>query len=622
MKLKIKSVFTTKPLRRQEYRKEACFYLSIHFFYFTWCCLSALVFIFDFGCSEAAFLDFSPPAREAALGGNGVALPEGTSSLAFNPAGLGDEYRFEVSARYENLFSGIDGDNLSTGNLSAVFPLDIGDGLGFSIDHFGANTLQQDRFQAAFGKSFEANSFLHHLRLGVNLSYFRQQFTLLAPLAGVNPANVSAGTLSVGVGALYNAFSWGTLGISAENLNQPNLGVVGVDTVPILLRYGVAVLPPMGTDRLAFTLAQSLSAGILDTQAGAEWNITRWGVSLRAGGDANMGVAGFGWRTNGLRIDYAYQFSWNQAPALNGVGLPGSSLLEVGFSWENTSREGKVFDELVLKGKAALKDQQWKDAFWDFQQAYLLKPSDPSVLQGRSEALKQYNHQRAEAYYQAGDKAENQGYFLEAQRNYEWAGSLAPEEVRYSQARDRVKKSMTQGALGDPRVGDILEKSMIFVKKGENGEALKKIKEALALYPGDAFLQFVAKAFARKSSSPAEHEDKKMEQLAAEAEIFRSKGRLDLARDTWQEMLKADPSNAMARENLSENATTGPAQTLSESQKNQVQALLQRGLKAYANGDTEAAVKDWEDVLLIDPLDVNALNNLTRVKMEEGGDKK
>jgi tetratricopeptide (TPR) repeat protein len=572
--------------------------------------------------ARAAFLDFSVPAREAALGGNGVALPEGTSSLAFNPAGLGDEIQFKVSARYENLFSGIGGDGLSTGNLSTVVPMDRGDGLGFSLDHFGANTLQQDRLQAAFGKSFESNSFLHSLRLGVGLSYLRQQFTLSAPLAGVNPANVSAGAFSVGAGALYDVFPWGTLGLSVENLNEPNLGVVGLDRVPLLVRWGVAVRPQVGADRLEFTLAQTLSDGALGTQGGAEWNIIPWGFSLRAGGDANMGVAGFGWRTNGLTIDYAYQFSWNEAPSLNGVGLPGSHLLEIGLNWENTTREDRVFDELAFKGQQAMKERQWKEAFWYYQQAYLLKPAEPSVLQGRTEALKQYNLQRARDYYQEGVKAEGQGYFLEAQRDYDWAASLAPEEGSYSEAKARLKKSLTQGALGDPRVGDMLEKSVRLMKEGEKGAALKKIKAALALYPGDVFLQFVSKAFARNTGTTAERADKKMEQLAAEAEIFRSKGRLDLARESWQEMLKADPSNAIARENLADNAGAGAGQNLTAPQKNQVQSLLQMGLKAYANGDTESAMKDWQEVLQIDTRNVNALNNLTRVKMEEGGDEK
>jgi len=578
--------------------------------------------LFGFFRAEGAFLDFSVPAREAALGGNGVALTEGTSSLAFNPAGLGNESLFEISARYENLFSGIEGDDLSTGNLSGVFPMERGDGLGFSLDHFGGNNLQQDRLQVAFGKSFEASSFLHPLRLGVDLSYLRQQFTLLAPLAGVNPANVSAGAFSVGAGALWDVVSWGTLGLSAENLNQPNLGVLGVDEVPLLVRCGLAIRPPVGQDRLILTLSQAWSGNAWETQAGAEWKFALWGVSLRAGGDSNTGEAGFGWQNNGLTIDYAYQFSWNQAPSLDGIGLPGSHLLEVGFTWGNTSREEIVLNDLLFKGRQASKDQKWKESFWYYQQASLLQPNDPTVLQGRSEALRQYNLQRAETYYRQGLQDEGQGNFMEAKRDYEWAVSLGPEVSRYSDSRDRMKRALTQGALGDARVRDLLEKSVSLFKKGEGGAALKKIREAQALYPEDVFLQFVSKAFARNNGSANEVENKKMQQLAAEAEIFRSKGRLDLAKETWQEMLKQDPANHLAHENLSSSAVSESATNLTESQKNQVQSLLQRGLKSYADGDTEAAMKDWEEVLQIDPLNVNALNNLTRVKMEEGGEKK
>jgi tetratricopeptide (TPR) repeat protein len=575
------------------------------------------------GSAQAAFLDFSTPAREAALGGNGVALPEGTSSLAFNPAGLGDDAFFKVSARYENLFSGIGGDDLSTGNLSAVFPLETGDGLGFSLDHFGSNNLEQDRLQAAFGKSFGPDSLFKPLKLGINLSYLREQFTLSTPLAGVNPGNLNSGAFSVGAGALFEAFPWATLGISAENLNQPNLGVVGVDEVPLLIRYGVAVRPPVGPDRLSLTFTQTLSDGNLESQGGAEWVFTDWGVALRVGGDANMGVAGFGWENEGLSIDYAYQFSWNQAPSLGGVGLPESHLLEVGFAWENPPKgEDRLFAKLVSQALEAQKEQRWKDAYWDYQEASLLKPADPSVTQGRAAALKQYNLQRADTFYQAGKKAEGQGYFVEAQRNYEWAVSLAPSMRSYAEARDRVKKAITQGALGDPKVRDLLEKAVALVKLNDSKAALKKIKEARALYPDDAFLQFVEKAFTPKAATPAEKEDKKLQQLAAEAEIFRGKGRVDLAREAWQEMLKKDPSNSMAKENLSQTEAGGSAPALTEAQSGQVQALLQRGVKAYADGDTDSAVRDWEQALQIDPQNVNALNNLTRVKMEEGEGKK
>lgn len=575
-------------------------------------------------CAQGAFLDFSLPAREAALGGNGVALPEGTSSLSFNPAGLGNDIRFEVSARYENLFSGIEGDSLSTGNLSAILPLDSGDGLGFSLDHFGADTLQQDRLQAAFGKSFEPDSPLHPLRLGISLSFLRQQFSLLAPLPGINPSNISATAFSIGGGALYDPFPWASLGISVEDLNQPNLGVVGTDTVPVFLRYGLAVRPRVGDDeRLALTLCQEISRGIFSTEGGAEWAFLPVGVALRAGCDANTAALGFGWKTTGLKIDYAYQFSWNQSPSLGGIGLPGSHLLEVAFSWDSGSRESQVFSELLVKAKDATQGQNWKNAFWYYQQACLLRPSDPAALQGRSETLKKFNLQRALAYYKAGKDAEKQGYFLEAQRDYEWALALAPGESRYAEARDQIKESMSHGALGDIRVRNLLEKSVDLLREGERTKAVKKIRQAEELYPEDVFLRYVARTFGRKAQSPVERGNRKMQQLAVEAEIYRSKGRMDLARENWKKMLEDDPGNALAQESLAESQdeTSSPTQ-LTGSQKYRIQGLLQEGLRAYAGGDSQTALADWQEVLQIDPLNVNALNNITRVKMEEGTGKK
>lgn len=114
-----------------------------------------------------------------------------------------------------------------------------------------------------------------------------------------------------------------------------------------------------------------------------------------------------------------------------------------------------------------------------------------------------------------------------------------------------------------------------------------------------------------------------MQQLAVEAEIFRSKGRLDLARQTWKEIIATDPSNALAQENLAENQEgAGSVTQLTETQQMRIQKLLQAGLKAYAGGDSQAALADWQEVLQVDPLNVNALNNITRVKMEEGTEKK
>ena len=239
-------------------------------------------------------------------------------------------------------------------------------------------------------------------------------------------------------------------------------------------------------------------------------------------------------------------------------------------------------------------------------------------MERREKALGQYNRLRAESFFKEGQKAEEKGYLLEAQREYEWASSLCPQEKKYSLAHDWVSKSLTQAALGDPRVQKLLERFVSLIKNGDNAVALKKVKAAKALYPQDAFLDFMYKAFARKTYAGSNHRDENIDRMTVEAEIYRSKGRMDLARETWTKILKNDPGNPMASENLTESDQGGAGSELSAAQKAQARILLQKGLKAYVNGDVETAVANWEEVLKVDPHNVNAMNNLTRVRVEEG----
>ena len=586
---------------------------------------AVLLFSFSLSGASGAFLDFSQPVREAGMGGDGVATATGLSSLVFNPAGLGAETDFTLSARYENLFSGIDGDNLYTGNLSAVLPFWKGNVFGFSLDSFDANNLQQTRLEAAFGKSFDDKSFLKDLRLGADFSYVLQQFTLSVPLQGVNLSNVSAGAFSLGLGGLYQFTPDLNIGLSVSDLNQPNLGIVGTDRFPVLWRYGISSKFHIGDDRLLLTLAQSFNNTDLETQGGAEWSFSKLGVCLRAGAGTNTGTLGLGWKTGGLFIDYAYQFSIGDAPSVNGLGIPDSHLLEIGFSWAEMPKEPKepkIYEGLIEKGKLASAVQNWKDAFWYFQQSLLLHPGDPVALDGRANALLQYNRQRAANYFTAGQLAERKGYFPEAERNYEWASYLTPAETAYSDALGRMKKALAGGALSDPQVQKFLEKAVSLLKAGQNTLAMTEMKEAQKLYPDDAFIAFLINAFSRKALAVTKPVDKKIERWTVEAEIYRSKGRMDMAQDTWKKILASDPENAQAKENLAQSQTAAAAKVLTPAEKTQVQALQEQGLKAYLGGDVDGAIRDWEEILKIDANNANALNNLTRAKMEEGTLKK
>ena len=91
--------------------------------------------------ARGQFLEFSMPARASALGGNLVAVPEGSSALTYNPAGIALQNRWEASARYEDLFPGLENDSITTGNLSVLIPSGELGALGGAWDHLGSNQL-------------------------------------------------------------------------------------------------------------------------------------------------------------------------------------------------------------------------------------------------------------------------------------------------------------------------------------------------------------------------------------------------------------------------------------------------------------------------------------------------
>ncbi|HTC20249.1 MAG TPA: hypothetical protein VK859_05330, partial [bacterium] len=261
--------------------------------------------------AQAAFLDFSPPARSSGMGGNLVADPQGSESLYFNPAGLGSTNRFDLSARYQALEPGLEGDSLSTSGLAGALPMGTAGTAGFSWDHFGSNNLQQDRFRLSWGRDFSELKPLGDIRLGFSFSYLKQAFILSAPLSGLTGSNFSGSAFSLGAGLLYKPFASLTLGASADDLTQPNLGVIGIDRFPIAWRWGAAYEFSLGgAGSLLATLSQADLGEGLETQGGGEWRLPFLNLALRGGGGANQGSLGLGWNNSFLQLDYAYLFSW------------------------------------------------------------------------------------------------------------------------------------------------------------------------------------------------------------------------------------------------------------------------------------------------------------------------
>jgi tetratricopeptide (TPR) repeat protein len=566
---------------------------------------------------QAAFLDFDPPARASGMGGNLVADPEGSESFYFNPAGLGSMDQLNLSARYQVLEPGLEQDTLSTSGLTAAVPLESWGTSGLSWDHFGSNNLQQDRFRLAWGRDFPEIKMIGNFQMGFSFSYLKQAYTLSSALPGLSGSNFSGEAFSLGAGILYQPLPSLTLGLSADDLTQPNLGVIGVYRFPVAWRWGAAYdLSLAGAGSLLLTLSQDDLGSGLETQGGGEWRLPFLNLSLRAGGDANQGGLGIGWSNSFLKLDYAYLFSWGAEPSIPSESLPANYVLELTFLGSKPSPTAGPYDWFLAQARNAVHEKNWRTANWYYSQALKLNPSDPQVVAEKQTALQNFNQERAAQYYELGQAAENQGNFTEAQRDDAWAAQLDPSNTQYQQAADRLKNQEALSGLSDPKVQDLLSRVLDLLLKGEKKKAVDLLSQAQSLHPQDALLARLSQSLIGPVSSP--HASPQVEQLLLEADLYNQKGRPDLAREDWKKVLTLDPSNDSAAAKLEQSAP-GAGEKLTPEQTQEAQDLYQKGLRAYLSGDNTEAVKDWQDTLKIDPNNLNAQNNLVRAKLEAGG---
>ncbi len=576
----------------------------------------------------AAFLDFDPPARSSAMGGNLVADPEGSDSFYFNPAGLGLIDRLNLSARYQALEPGLEQDSLSTSGLTAAFPFDGWGTAGLSWDHFGSNNLQEDRFRLDWGRDFPELKTIGNLKLGFSFSYLKQAYILSSPLTGLSGSNFSGEAFSLGAGILYQPFAHLTLGFSADDLTQPNLGVVGVYLFPVAWRWGAAYdFSLTGAGSILLTLSQDDLGEGLETQGGGEWKLPFLNLALRAGGDADQGDLGMGWNNSFLSLDFAYLFSWGASPSLDSIGLPANFVLELTFLGpEPSPQSSSPYDWLIEKARQAAQVKNWRSAEGFYSEAVKLNASDPQVLAEKQNTLQNYNRERASQYFALGQSTESQGYFAEAQKDDSWAVQLDPQNPQYQQAVDRLKNkpaavsilsdTKTASALSDPKVQDLISQVLDLLSKGEKKEALVLLGQAQSLHPQDILLTHLSQSLAGPVAAP--HSSPQTEQLLLEADLYVQKGRPDLARENWKKVLAIDSANPQAKEKLAESKPGGGEKILTPEENQKAQELYQKGLQAYLNGDIAEAVKDWQQTLQIDPHNVNALNNLVRAKLESG----
>jgi hypothetical protein len=192
--------------------------------------------------SFAAFLlERSWNTRARGMGKAFTAVANDAGALTFNNAGLGYIDWIETNFMYSKLFTGLDAVDMGTNFAAAVIPLKDYGTIGVDWARFSSKDLyQEDCFQIGYGYLLS-----DVFSVGAGIDYLSNKYILKTQREKDDPLFINYGTssnaIAYNVGALYKPLDYLSVGFSARNLNEPNIGLKDKDKVPAEYRLGFAL---------------------------------------------------------------------------------------------------------------------------------------------------------------------------------------------------------------------------------------------------------------------------------------------------------------------------------------------------------------------------------------------
>jgi len=254
-------------------------------------------------------------SRIIGLGGAFTGVGDASYTVFYNPAGLVNVKRFEISSTYNQLFTGID-DELYYLTFSSTVPLWKFGELGAGLTHLKAGAWQENTLIISYAKD------IYNFGIGGSLKILRWN-ALAAP--GEEAQNYLGFSFDAGLFySIYEVFGNGILrfGASALDITQPSISINGSNDarLPMKLAFGISYYSPNYDYLFAIDGVQEENNYLL--RFGAEFLGVKtkvYGVEsgffLRGGYNGiindspfkqNSLNGGFGLFINRLKIDYAY----------------------------------------------------------------------------------------------------------------------------------------------------------------------------------------------------------------------------------------------------------------------------------------------------------------------------
>jgi len=456
--------------------------------------------------------------------------------------------------------------------------------------------------------------------------------------------DVSAAATSVDLGTLYRpaVFRGGQIGLSAQNVVAGSLDLGGpTSTLARAFRLGLASpewrFGRLTAGRAVADLAREGSEG-MKTRLGLE--VTRVGIgSVRAGLDRGRPLFGFGinWRRYGLDVALAQgEFEATKQFALHVAwGEPLSQYEERRRAEYARAAEDSVRSRragLVASDRAKAEEAE---ARGDWERALLLweillrERPDEKTYEARAAAARVEIQIRARrevdaesarrvattiasmtrASLKRGDVEEATGIWRGFVPPGQPPSGVAPESLAALESEIRVAR--------DRAAGRAVARADSLRLAGRVFAAAEEAALALRLKPDDPRAQAVwatLQTLVHKSADTAASLGRKLETLTAvhEASQAFNEGRYADAQTAVRRALALEPTNVEARawRDRIERRLSTPKPEIDA----RIKQLYIKGMEAFSTGDYREALRNWEQILVLDPLNESARRNVLEAR--------
>ncbi|HEV8537526.1 MAG TPA: PorV/PorQ family protein [Bacteroidota bacterium] len=284
------------------------------------------------GTVSAQFLKIGTSARAIGMGGAQVAIAEGTSSIAYNPAGIMAVNGYGFAATYTSWFAEIDHEY--AGIVKSIPGVGA---IGASVLMLATDDMIETTtaYPEGTGRTFKASDYAFSIAFGRQVT---DQFRV-----GINGKIIKSYLFNTELGASTFAFDIGTLydvpvlnshiGVSLTNIGKDVKFINETYSLPTALRFGVLYDVFRDANQQLISTLQVTRLNDADEQYnfGTEYVFNNM-VSLRGGYkfgyDQEDYTFGFGAKLNSLGVNSSIDYGYNHFTYLPGTH---SFTLEVQF---------------------------------------------------------------------------------------------------------------------------------------------------------------------------------------------------------------------------------------------------------------------------------------------------